>query len=152
MPTARLEDLPVQFVIQGTVEEELPAMESAMVFDTGGTRPSVLILDRSPFFRMLLTSAVESAGYEAFATEGLAEAVESQPWNMIICGLDNLSTAERETLDSYVAASNIGLIILDQEESDSTGSFSVRRADITGLLSVLESQLGSFRCSVRRSA
>lgn len=152
MPTVRLEESPVQFVIQDTVEEELPAIEPAMVFEADRVRPSVLILDRSPFFRMLLTSAVESAGYEAYATEDVAEAVASQSWNMIICGLDNLSDTVRETLDSCVAASNAGLIVLDQEESDSAESISVRRADIAGLLSVLESQLGSFRGSVRRSA
>jgi CheY-like chemotaxis protein len=120
-------------------------------------RPGVLILDRSPFIRMLLTTAIESAGYIAMASADCLEVLEgehSRPWNMVICGIDNLSDSSRELLSSRVASWGASVVMFDEGQGQliAVEQHQLKRSDLEGLLSLIKSKLGPINRPMLMSA
>ncbi|HEY4260104.1 MAG TPA: hypothetical protein VGM98_08090 [Schlesneria sp.] len=120
-------------------------------------RPGVLILDRSPFIRMLLTTAIESAGYVAKATADCLEALESEqlrPWNVVICGIDKLSDSSREALSSRVASWGASVVLFDEIQGEQIAGeqHQLKRSDLEGLLSLIKAKLGPINRPMQMSA
>lgn len=120
-------------------------------------RPGVLILDRSPFIRMLLTTAIESAGYVAMAPIDCREVLESEqlrPWNVVICGIDDLSDASREALSRRIASWGASVVMFDEVQGEQIAceQHQLKRSDLKGLLNLIKAKLGPIHCSKRISA
>ena len=142
-------DRPLQLVEsldQPQIEVEMP-----------GQGPGVLILDRSPFIRMLLTTMIESAGYVAMASGDGLEALESEhlrPWNVVICGIDDLSDSSRELVSSRVASWGASVVTFDEGESEAIAfeQHQLKRSDLEGLLSLIKAKLGPINRPMLMSA
>jgi hypothetical protein len=120
-------------------------------------RPGVLILDRSPFIRMLLTTAIESAGYDAMAPANCLEALECEhvrPWNVVICGIDDLSDSSRELLAGRVASWGASVVMFDEGQSEAIAieQHLLKRSDLEGLLSLIKAKLGPINRPMLMSA
>lgn len=122
-----------------------------------GFAPGVLIVDRSPFIRMLLTTAIEAAGYVAMAAANLeetAEAGQSRPWNIVICGSSDLNETGHQLLAGHVAAWQACIITFDETPIDGVNceQHQCRRNDLEGLLKLINSKLGPAKHSLLMSA
>ncbi|MDB5346112.1 MAG: hypothetical protein JWP89_4489 [Schlesneria sp.] len=125
--------------------------------EMSGLRPGVLILDRSPFIRMLLTTMIESAGYVAMASADGIEALESEhlrPWNVVICGIDNLSDSSRELLSRRAASWEASVITFDEGRGGPIAfeQHQLKRSDLEGLLSLIKEKLGPISRPMLMSA
>lgn len=119
--------------------------------------PGVLIVDRSPFIRMLLTTAIEAAGYVAMAVtnfEETAEAGLSRPWNIVICGSSELTETGHQLLAGHVAAWQACIITFDETPIDGMNceQYQCRRSDLEGLLKLINSKLEPAKHSLLMSA
>ena len=123
----------------------------------------VLIIDDSPFFRMLLTTAIEAAGYAARAVTNLAEAqstCDAETWNLVVCDeidLVDRSDPSQAWLRDRVATWNAKLIALshshpEQSDPPPEGQHRIRRTDISGLLNLIKLILGPRSLAIRMSA
>ncbi len=123
----------------------------------------VLIIDASPFFRMLLTTAIEAAGYSARAVGSLAEAqstCDADRWNVVICDeleLVDRSDASHTWLRDRVGTWNANVVALANNHQEQTnaslgGQHRIRRTDIRGLLNLIKLILGPGSEAVRMSA
>lgn len=122
-----------------------------------GFAPGVLIVDRSPFIRMLLTTAIEAAGYVAMAAANLeetAEAGQSRPWNIVICGSSDLNETGHQLLAGHVAAWQACIITFDENQIDGMNceQYQCRRSDLDGLLKLINSKLEPAKHSLLMSA
>lgn len=117
--------------------------------------PGVLIVDRSPFIRMLLTTAIEAAGYVAVATADFDESSETQsqrPWNIVICG--DTTAIGLQSLANFTAAWQGCLITFGEQPIDGANceQHQCRRSDLDGLLNLIKSKLGPRQQSLLMSA
>ncbi|MBS0203834.1 MAG: hypothetical protein JSS49_13095 [Planctomycetes bacterium] len=113
-------------------------------------QPRVLIVESSPFIRMLLTSAIENCGYATHVSTCLSDAKSSSAtiaWNLVVCGDSEL--ADRSAvhwLHDCATARDAAVIILSDDvgkQSDLIdGSHLLRRTDLTGLLRLVAEKLG----------
>jgi hypothetical protein len=118
----------------------------------------ILIIDGSPFFRMLLTTAIEAAGYPVRAVADLTEAKPSFGiWSldMVICSTDVVS-ATQEWLGDSLHESRTTLIVLASEKAgpsdDADTVLKIPRTDLAGLLQAVKAKLGPALNPVRLSA
>lgn len=123
--------------------------------------PSVLVIDGSPFFRMLLTSAIEACRYSLHAVASLEEAVTACgeiPWSLVVWGgPENQQDTERLRNWLNSTASPEAMII--SLTVDGTGTcdsiqncFPVRRTDLLGMLSLITKTLGIGASEERKIA
>ncbi len=120
--------------------------------------PNVLIIDESPFFRMLLTSAIESAGYETQVVGSILEARQSDGaanWDLILCSANQIAGDDAKF--DWLQSSSAGAILLESNLTSSNSQEDghvqrVPRADIAGLLAVVKSMLGPGTRDIRLSA
>lgn len=120
--------------------------------------PNVLIIDESPFFRMLLTSAIESAGYDTRVVESLLEVRQSDDaahWDLIVCSANQID-GDNAKLD-WLQNCSCAAVLLESTPSGSTSQEvahvqRVRRTDIAGLMAMVKTILGAGTREVRLSA
>lgn len=131
-------------------ESPLPLVESTDPLQSeapkGNLPPGVLILDQSPFIRMLLTTAIESAGYVAVATADWANALNDEPqrpWSILICGITEL-IEDRELLARRAESWQASIITFDEGGNEPIGPwhYQLPRTDLEGLLGLIKSKLG----------
>jgi hypothetical protein len=111
----------------------------------------VLIIDESPFFRMLLTSAMQSRGIDSIAAMSLLEAqsiVGDRRWQVAVCSADEMQSAEaslRDWLNESAIELNAAIIAmtntLPESTTPTTGHHLLRRSDISGLMSLIQLKL-----------
>lgn len=122
--------------------------------------PRVLVIDESPFFRMLLTSAIEAAGYLVRAVSCLAVAQEmcaSERWDLVLCAGNELTgnaDGSWDWLRDQAAAWNATVIGLSSGAAElAPESVSVvPRTDVKGLLTLVKTTLGPASQALRISA
>lgn len=120
--------------------------------------PNVLIIDESPFFRMLLTSAVESAGYEAQVVGSVLEARQSDGathWDLIICSANQI--AGDDARFDWLQGCSARAILLESAPTHSVNQVAdhvqrVPRTDVAGLMALVKSILGPTIRDIRLSA
>lgn len=136
---------------------ELVMPSSTGVHHLSDRTQKVLIVDESPFFRMLLTSAMESAGYETHVVSSLREAhpFDVENWSLMICGADQLADAANL---AWLDGCGVCAVLLESTAMNNAATHgpghvhSVRRTDIAGLMSLVKSILGPNAGAVRLSA
>lgn len=144
-------------LVEATTTEPF-AVTSFGVQEFSNRVPNVLIIDESPFFRMLLTSAIESAGYETQVVGSIFEARQSDGaarWDLVVCSANQVAGDDAKF--DWLQGSSAGAVLL---ESTPTNSISqevghvqrVRRTDIAGLLALVKSMLGPGTRDIRLSA
>ena len=120
-------------------------------------QPTVLIIDQSPFIRMVLSSAIENSGYATSTASSLAEAQASPvEWNLVVCGASELAGASAvQQLDERAKSNDAAVIILSDDLEGQreliAGSHLIRRTDISSLLRLVSESLGPAP-AVRQSA
>jgi len=123
----------------------------------GDRPPLVLIVDESPFFRMLLTSAIESAGYEPKVFGSILDtrrAEDAQEWDLVICsageavGDDNLNWLQSRDTEVILLESTSAEIVRHEFGQ----MHHIRRTDIAGLMALVKSMLGPVNQDIRLSA
>lgn len=120
-------------------------------------QPTVLIIDQSPFIRMVLSSAIENSGYATSTATSLAEVqVLPAEWNLVVCGASELADASAvQQLVDRAKSNNSAVIILSDDPEGQrelmAGSHLIRRADIRGLLRLITENFGSVP-AIRLSA
>ena len=122
--------------------------------------PKVLVIDESPFFRMLLTSAIEAAGYLTRAVSCLAvarETCDSERWDLVLCAGNELAgnaDGSWDWLRDRATEWNATVIALSAGAAE-LGPQSVPvvpRTDIKGLLTLIKAKLGPASQALRISA
>ena len=126
--------------------------------------PRVLVIDESPFFRMLLGTAVESSGQTALVLPSLNEAEaslnECQASDIVIWGGVGSST-ETECLTDWIVRRDgsrrpmlIGLVNGTQNLGDVRPEFDhlVPRTHLTELLGIIRGKLGDATHAIKKIA
>ncbi len=126
--------------------------------------PRVLVIDESPFFRMLLGTAIESAGHAAITRENLDEAEtllnDSQASDIVIWGGVGSSTLTDCLTDWILRRDDsrrpllIGLVNGTQNSDDVPPEFDhlVPRAQLTELLDIVRGKLGDATQAMKKTA
>jgi CheY-like chemotaxis protein len=122
--------------------------------------PRVLIIDESPFFRMLLTTAIESVGYQVESAPNIAAVrltgdIESQ--DLVFLAATGLVAEDQEWLGTSLQTWNAKLVTLTSEDITAMRAIGiachqVARTDLAGLLAFIKLQLGSVESSIRMTA
>lgn len=124
-------------------------------------RPHVFIIDDSPFFRMLLTSAIEADGYTSHVVASIEEAkaiAHPSPWNLLICGTAHVELKDQqgEWLRQRISEAGCPVVTLANVVADQQPMnqqfHQVRRTDLSSLLSLIRNILGPVGDRVRMSA
>lgn len=126
--------------------------------------PRVLVIDESPFFRMLLGTAIESAGHATLTLSNLDEAEaplnESQSSDIVIWGGVG-SSMQADCLTEWLLRRDdsrkpmlIGLVNGSEQSGETPPEFDhlVPRAQLTELLSIVRGKLGDATQAIKRSA
>ncbi len=122
--------------------------------------PRVLVIDESPFFRMLLTSAIEAAGYLARAVSCLAvaqETCDAERWDLVLCAggeLTGHADGSWDWLRERATAWNATVIAMSSGAADLAPESVplVPRTDVKGLLTLIKTRLGPAPQALRISA
>ncbi len=143
-------------------EGDLPLFSDSTDRKEPGNRlPLVLIIDDSPFFRMLLTSAIESDGYIPQVVANIDEAratADRGHWNLLICGsaLIEQQDQQGEWLRRQIGEVGCPVItlanIIADEPTCREQFHQVRRTDLSSLLTLIRNILGPAGDQVRMSA
>jgi CheY-like chemotaxis protein len=140
---------------------DLHALETTFISECYGTSvPKVLIVDESPFFRLLLTTAMEMFGYSARAVENLAEmqsTCDCEAWDLVIHGGDqSLPESCRDWLRGRLAVWNAPLVSLTHDrrepEEGMANHYPFRRTDISEVLKLIHVKLGPVPLAMRKIA
>jgi hypothetical protein len=111
----------------------------------------VLVIDDSPFFRMLLTTAIEACGYPVSAVANLVEVQAELAPDVVVCSVGEL-TGTQEWLGYAIPAGRTSLIVLANDVSEqqpSTSILQVRRTDLSSLLGLIRQKLGPALVAVK---
>ena len=152
-----------EFVTECDVTDSPPASSQPAWLSTVRP-PRVLIIDESPFFRMLLGTAIESSGHATLTLASLDEAEaslnESQASDIVIWGgID--SSALTECLTEWILRRDdsrrpmlIGLVSETEQSGEMPPEFNhvVLRARLSELLSIIRDKLGDRTPAVRQTA
>lgn len=174
-PAIPLKQVPVDSSVQIPILSEAPAeidtLEEPTDADWGGSlsaseqnalrpalnQPTVLIIDESPFIRMVLSTAIENSGYATSTASSLAEAQASPvEWNLMVCGASELADVSAvQQLDERAKSNDAAVIILSDDLEGQreliAGSHLIRRTDISSLLRLVSESLGPA-VAIRQSA
>lgn len=140
---------------------DLHPRETAVVSEHFGTSvPKVLIVDESPFFRLMLISAMEAFGYSTRAVTNLAEmqsTCDSETWNLVIRGSDErIPESHRDWMRGRLAEWNAPLVSLINDwrdpEEGVANHYQFRRTNISAALALIHAKLGPVPLSLRRIA
>ncbi len=144
------------------IERDLPLISASKEREDFGNRPPlVFIIDDSPFFRMLLTSAIKSDGYAPHVVANIDEAkaiAHEDRWDLLICGsaLIEQQDHQGEWLRQRIGAIGGPVITLVNIVADQSPSseqvHQVRRTDLSSLLSLIRNILGPVADRIRMSA
>lgn len=146
----------------GETDRDQPMISASKQREEFGNRPPVVfIIDDSPFFRMLLTSAIESDGYTPHVVVNIDEAraiAHDDRWNLLICGsaLIERQDQQGEWLRQRICEVGCPVITLVNDVVDQSPSseqfHQVRRTDLSSLLSLIRKILGPVADQIRMSA
>ncbi|MEI8380289.1 MAG: hypothetical protein WCJ09_09185 [Planctomycetota bacterium] len=129
--------------------------------DFGNRPPLVFIIDDSPFFRMLLTSAIESDGYAPHVVANIDEAkaiAHEDRWDLLICGSALIEQQDQQgewlrQRIGEVGCPVITLVNIVADQSPWSEQFhQVRRTDLSSLRSLIRNILGPVADRIRMSA
>lgn len=135
--------------------------DSRVTQSVGTASPLVFIIDDSPFFRMLLTSALEADGYATGVAADLteAEAISHEAaWTILICGTacTEQPGPRGEWLRRRIVDDGCRVIRLvhgqPEQFSQDDCHHQVRRTDLAGLRGLVQQILGPGLQRVRRIA
>jgi CheY-like chemotaxis protein len=145
-------------ITESRVERSQPACSSTI------RPPRVLVIDDSPFFRMLLETAVESAGHATLTLPSLDEAEaalnESQASDIVIWGGTD-SSALTDCLTEWLLRRDdlrrpllIGLAHGMEQSGEMAPEFDhvVLRTRLPDLLSIIRNKLGDATHAIKNSA
>jgi len=126
--------------------------------------PKVLVIDESPFFRMLLKSAIESVRHAASTLSSLDEAEallnESEASDIVIWGgIESLAQTDcltewRQRRDQSRRPTLIGLTNCNNDSGESPAEFDhiVQRSQVVELLKIVRDKFGDESQAIKRIA
>ncbi len=156
VPAVAILEQPSSAPVNITVEEPSRlVIANRELLEAAAHQPrQVLVIDESPFFRLLLGTAIESVGYTTRVVQDLMDAesllASHDAWAVVICGMTS-STKQAERFFELMRASesssprlSIALVNDGQARSEDLAGFDqfISRTNLSALLATIRNHMG----------